>query len=353
MKIQSHAFTALTTTAIALVLTVATGAQNPPSRSTDGQNTQRPQLPNRYRTIEDFVTMPSGRVMGSTNAINVDATGNIWVFERCGANSCANSTLDPILQFDPSGKLIRSFGAGKFVFPHGIEFDKDGNVWIVDAGVVDGVKGNQIIKYAPDGRILLELGKPGVRGTGPGEFNEPSDLAIAPNGDLYVADGHINTQSNRRIVHLTKDGTFIEAWGTAGTGPGQFDNPHSLAIDSKGRIFVGDRTNNRIQILSPRGEFIAEWRQFGRPSGVRILNDVLYVADSESRNVPGQYGYNPGFHRGIYIGSVNDGVVTEFIPDPMPRGNASFPEGITVDRSGVIWGASIGDRNVLKFVRAR
>jgi hypothetical protein len=352
MNSQARTVAFAVVAALVAVTTTRLVAQNSPARSTSGQNTERPSLPNRYRTIENFVTMPSGRAMGSTNAINVDAKGNIWVFERCGANSCANSTVDPILQFDPSGKLIRSFGGGKFVFPHGIEFDKDGNVWIVDAGVVDGVKGNQIVKYAPDGRILLELGKPGIRGNGPGMFNEPSDLAIAPNGDLYVADGHINPQSNRRIVHLKSDGTFIEAWGTPGTGPGQFDNPHSIALDSKGRIFVGDRTNNRIQILSPRGEFIAEWRQFGRPSGVRILNDVLYVADSESRNVPGEYGYNPGFHRGIRIGSVNDGIVTEFIPDPAPRGNASFPEGITVDRSGVIWGASIGDRNVLKFVRA-
>src|SRR4029077_2181186 len=312
-----------------------------------------PNLPNPYRTVENIVTMPTGRTMGSTNAINVDAKGNIWVFERCGVNSCAESTLDPILQFDPSGKLLRSFGAGKFVFPHGIEFDRDGNVWIIDAGVVEGVKGSQIFKYSPDGRVLLELGKPGVRSTNSSRdlFNEPSDLAIAPNGDLYIADGHINTASNRRILHMTREGKFIEQFGMPGTGPLQFDNPHSLAIDSKGRIFVGDRTNNRIQILSPRGEFIAEWHQFGRPSGVRIVNDVLYVADSESRNVPGIYGYTHGFHRGIYIGSVKDGKVTAFIPDPHPNGGASFPEGITVDKAGTIWGASIGDRKVLKFVR--
>jgi streptogramin lyase len=315
------------------------------------QNLDMPKLPNPYRTIMDFVTMPAGRTMGSTNAINVDAKGNIWVFERCGANSCADSNLDPILEFDPSGKLIRSFGKGMFVFPHAIEFDRDGNVWIVDAGVVDGVKGNQIFKFTPEGTVLLALGKAGVRGTTPDLFNEPSDLAIAPNGDLYIADGHINTQSNRRIVHLTKEGKFIEAWGRPGTGPGEFDNPHSIALDSTGRIFVGDRTNNRVQILSPRGQFIAEWRQFGRPSGVRIHNDILYVADSESRNAPGQYGHNPGFHRGIYIGSVKDGKVTTFIPDPAPKGGASFPEGITVGRDGIIWGASIGDRNVLKFVR--
>ena len=329
------------------------GRQNAGQQSAGQQNLELPNLPNPYRTVSDFVTMPAGRVMGSTNAINVDGKGNIWVFERCGANSCADSNVDPILEFDPSGKLIRSFGAGKFVFPHALEFDRAGNLWIVDAGVVDNVKGNQIFKYSPGGQVLLALGKPGVRGdnTSRDFFNEPSDIAIAPNGDLYVADGHINTESNRRIVHLTSDGKFIEAWGTKGTGPGQFDNPHSLALDSAGRIFIGDRTNNRIQILSSHGEFIAEWRQFGRPSGVRILNDVLYVADSESRNVPGQYGYNPGYHRGIRIGSVKDGVVTAFIPDPAPKGNASFPEGITVDKAGVIWGASIGDRNVLKFVR--
>jgi sugar lactone lactonase YvrE len=336
---------------LTLTATVAitAGGQAPGNQ----QNLELPKLPNPYRTVYDIVKMPAGRTMGSTNAINVDAKGNIWVFERCGANSCAESTVDPILEFDPSGQLIRSFGAGKFVFPHGIEFDRAGNIWIVDAGVVDGAKGNQITKYSPDGKILLELGKRGVRGTNESRdlFNEPSDLAIAPNGDLYVADGHINKESNRRIVHLTADGKFIEAWGMPGTGPGQFDNPHSLAIDSSGRIFVGDRTNNRIQILSPRGQFIAEWRQFGRPSGVRIHNDVLYVADSESRNVPGEYGYNPGFHRGIYIGSVKDGKVTSFIPDPSPKGNASFPEGITVGKDGVIWGASIGDRNVMKFVR--
>jgi sugar lactone lactonase YvrE len=348
-----RASTALALFVVPLGCVLIAFADAPAGRSTNAQdhNLIAPNLPNPYRTVENIVTMPPGRTLGSTNAINVDSKGHIWVFERCGANSCADSTVDPILEFDASGKFMRSFGAGQFVFPHGVIFDNNDNMWIVDAGVVENVKGNQIFKYSPDGKILLTLGKPGVRGTAPGLFNEPSDLAIAPNGDIYVADGHINTASNRRIVHLSKDGAFIEAWGTPGTGPLQFDNPHSIALDSKGRIFVGDRTNNRIQILSPRGAFIAEWRQFGRPSGVRIHNDVLYVADSESRNLPGQYGYNPGFHRGIYIGSVNDGVVTAFIPDPKPNGAASFPEGITVDKSGTIWGASIGDRRVMKFVR--
>ncbi len=314
------------------------------------QNTEPEPLPNPYRTIENVVTMPEGRAMGSTNAVDVDSQGNIWVAERCGANRCTDSDVAPILQFDPSGRLLRSFGAGMFVFPHGVVVDDDDNVWVVDAGVAEG-KGNQIFKFSPTGEVLMTLGQAGVRGDGPNLFNEPSALAIAPNGDIYVADGHIAQASNARIVRLTKDGEFIEAWGTKGDGPGEFDCPHSIALDSQGRIFVADRTNNRIQILSPRGEFIAEWRQFGRPSALRIRNDILYVSDSESRAAEGSYGYNPGWHRGIRIGSVAGGVVAAFIPDPNPRGGTSTAEGIAVDEEGNIWGASVGDRVVKKYVR--
>lgn len=315
------------------------------------QYTDLPTLPNTYRTYEDVVRMPEGRVMGSGNAVDVDSEGNIWVFERCGQNTCLGSDLDPILKFSPEGELLISFGSGMFVFPHGIIVDEEDNIWVVDAGVEEGVKGNQIFKFNQQGEILLELGQPGIRGDGPNLFNEPSDLAIAPNGDLYIADGHINPESNRRIVHMTNEGEFIEAWGSRGTGPLQFDCPHSLAIDSMGRIFVGDRTNNRLQILSAEGELLGVWEHFGRPSGVRIHNDILYVVDSESRNVEGQYGYNPGYHRGIRIGSVIDGIITEFIPDPDPSGSTSFPEGISVDDNGVIWGASVGNRKVTKFVK--
>jgi sugar lactone lactonase YvrE len=314
------------------------------------QNDLLPNIPNSYDIVRDIVSMPDGRVMGSGNAVDVDSQGNIWVFERCGANSCSDSTVDPILKFSPEGNLLNSFGAGMFVFPHGIIVDDEDNLWIVDAGVEDGVKGNQIFKFNQQGEILIELGQPGIRGDSPGLFNEPSDLAIGPDGSLYIADGHINPESNRRIVHLTAEGEFIEAWGSKGYGPLQFECPHSLAVDSQGRIYVGDRTNNRLQVLSPDGELLAIWTHFGRPSGVRIHNDTLYVVDSESRALEGQYGYNPGWHRGIYVGSL-DGLVTDFIPDPSPSGGTSFPEGISVDDNGVIWGASVGDREVIKFVQ--
>ena len=316
------------------------------------QNTERDPLPNPYETVSDVVTMTDGRVMGSSNAVDVDSHGNIWLFERCGANNCSDSDVDPILQFDPEGKLLQSFGGGMFVFPHGIVIDDDDNVWTVDAGVAEG-KGNQIIKFSPEGEVLMTIGQPGVRGETETLLNEPSDLAVAPNGDIYVADGHISQQSNTRIVRFDRTGRFVTAWGSRGTGPGQFDCPHSLALDSEGRVFVGDRTNNRLQIFSPDGDFIAEWKQFGRPSGVRILNDVLYVVDSESRAAEGQYGYNPSWHRGIRIGSVDDGVVTTFIPDPNPHGATSHPEGISVADDGTIWGASVGDRTVWKWVETQ
>ena len=316
------------------------------------QNSVLPDYPNSYEIVRNIVDFPEGRSMGSGNAIDVDSKGNIWVFERCGGNNgaCPESDVDPVLQFTPDGDLHFSFGSGMFVWPHGVVVDDDDNLWLIDAGIIEGEKGNQIFKFTPEGELLLVLGEPGIRGEAPGEFNEPSDLAIGADGTLYIVDGHINPESNRRIVHMTADGQFIEAWGEKGYGPLQFEGPHAIAVDSRGRMYVGDRTNNRLQVLSPKGELLAIWTHWGRPSGIRILGDTLYAVDSESRAAVGEYGYNPGWHRGIYVGSL-DGVVTDFIPDPSPTGATSFPEGIAVSDDGVIWGASVGDQEVLKFVK--
>ena len=319
-------------------------------------------LPNLYRIVTNWAQLPDGRKWGSTSGVAIGPDGNIWTYDRCGGNSCADSNLAPILEFEPSGKLLMNFAAGMFILPHGIFVDKDGNVWVTygvggmatsdDAGKHG--KGHQIFKFSPDGKVLMTLGKAGVPGNTRDTFNRPSAVAIARNGDIFVADGHgspPNSQVNARIVKFTKDGKFIKEWGKLGSAPGEFNAPHTLAFDSKGRLFVGDRSNNRIQIFDQDGKFIAEWKQFGRPSGIFIDQaDIIYVADSESTDQPG-YGYNPRCMRGIRIGSAKDGKVTAFIPDPAQKGASSAAEGVAVDHEGNVYGAEVGPMDLKKYVK--
>ena len=304
--------------------------------------------PNPYTTIANWGQLPEGRTWGSTSAIDVAPDGHIWVAERCGANTCAGSNLPSILEFDPSGKLLRSFGAGLFIFPHGFLVDKEGNVWVTDAQGKDG-KGHQVFKFSPDGKLLLTLGKAGVAGSGNDEFNQPSDVAVAPNGDIFVADGH-DSGSNMRIVKFTKEGKFIKTWGKPGSAPGEFNVPHGLTFDSKGRLFVADRANNRLQIFDQEGTVLEEWKQFSRLSGIYIdQNDILYGADSESNTKR-----NPGWKRGIRVGSVRDGKVIAFIPDPVENPDASATsgaEGVAADPNGTIFGAEVGPKMVKKYVK--
>jgi DNA-binding beta-propeller fold protein YncE len=305
-------------------------------------------FPNPYRAVDNWGTLPEGRSWGSTCGVAIAPDGNIWVVDRCGANTCAGSNLAPILKFDRSGKLLKSFGQGLFVFPHGIFVDRKGNVWVTDAQGKDG-KGHQVIKFSPEGKVVLTLGKAGIAGDAPGLFNQPSSVVVAPDGDIFVADGHGGT-SNARIVKFSKTGKFIKTWGNKGSAPGEFDTPHAIAMDSKGRIFVGDRGNNRIEIFDQEGNFISEWKQFGRPSGIFIArDDTMYVADSESRNQN-----HPGWARGIRIGSATDGSVMAFIPDAEPDPEhhvTSAAEGVAADDKGNLYGAEVGAKDVKKYVK--
>jgi mono/diheme cytochrome c family protein/sugar lactone lactonase YvrE len=309
--------------------------------------------PNPYRTVENFFQMPEGRRWGSTSAITLDRAGNFWIAERCGANTCAGSPLDPVLQFDPSGKLLKSFGAGKFVFPHGILVSSDGSIWVVDGQGRNGI-GHQVIRFTPDGKEIMRFGKAGIPGDTPETLNQPNCVIEAPDGDIFIADGHSVGTGNARVLKFAKDGRFIKSWGSHGSGPGQFEMPHALAFDSQGRLFVADRGNNRIQIFDQDGRYLDQLTRFGRPSGIFIdKNDVLYVADSESRDKEG-YGHNPGWKRGIRVGSLKDGLVTAFIPDPEPNQEnlaTSAAEGVAADSAGNVYGAEVGPKGIRKYVR--
>src|SRR5260370_12888421 len=307
--------------------------------------------PNPYRTVEHWFTLPEGRTMGSTSAVFVAPGGHIWVAERCGANTCADSSVAPILEFDESGRLLKSFGANLFVFPDSSLMDNEGNLWVTDGQGKDR-KGHQVFKLSQDGKILMTLGNAVVAGDGPDTFNQPNAVAIARDGAIFISDGHNAGRGNARVVKFSKDGRFLKQWGGHGSAPGHFEVPHTLAFDSKGRLFVGDRANNRIQIFDQEGRFLEEWKQVSLPSGIFIdKNDVIYVTDSESTDKEG-YGHNPGWKRGIRVGSAKDGRVIAFIPDPSP-GTAitTAAEGVAADAQGNIYGAEVGPKGVKKYVR--
>ena len=344
--ITRSAFSAILAS-VALLMVAATSAAQPSYAPKNDES-------NPYQPGASWGQLPDGRKWGSTAGVDLAPDGTIWAYDRCGGNSCATSPVAPILHFDTSGKLIASFGAGMFNFPYGIGVDRDGNVWVTDHGVnPPNGKGQVVYKFSTDGKVLMTLGTPGVAGNGPDTFNQPSDVFVAPNGSIFVADGH-GPQTNARIVKFDKNGKFVKAWGMHGGGDAELEGPHALAMDSRGRLFVGDRTNNRVQVFDQEGKLLASWKQFGRPSGVFIdRNDMLYVTDSESRedNKPGDYGYNPGVKRGIRIGSVRDGKVIAFIPDPKPTGGSSTSEGVAVDRQGNVYGAEVGPRDMKKYAK--
>ena len=343
-------------------------------------------LPNPYQTVAGFFKLPEGRKWGSTSAVDVDKDGtSIWVAERCGENKCADasgkmSPLDPVLKFDATGKLVKSFGAGMVAFAHGIHVDRDGNIWVTDANdnrpvaargrsgggeapvpaPGAGTVGHQVIKFSPDGKVLMRLGKAGVAGNPPEALTEPNDVVTAPNGDIFVAEGHAGQNQNAppdtvaRISKYSKDGKFIKSWGKLGTGPGEFRTPHSLAFDSRGRLFVADRGNVRLQIFDQDGKFLEETKAFSRLSGIYIdKNDMLYGADSESSVTS-----HPGFwNRGIRIGSAKDLKPIYLIPDPdnpdptKTTSGTSAAEGVVVDLKGNVYGAEVGPRAVKRYVK--
>src|SRR3954471_16080 len=304
--------------------------------------------PNPYRRDANWAQLPSGLKWGAVIGAEPGPDGSIYVVHRCFENSCAGRPEPPILKFNASGMFLESWGAGAYVFPHGLFVDAQANVWVTDAQAKDG-KGHQVFKYDQHGKLLMTIGVAGAQGRGGSDEEklfQPTDVVVAPNGDVFVSEGHVIGGPINRISKWSKDGRFLTAWGKSGSGPGEFDTPHALAMDSQGRLFVADRNNNRIQIFDQGGTLLDQWTQFSRPSGIYIdRRDVLYVADSESGSVAKAHG---DWKRGIRIGSARDGRVTAFIPDPdVTATTTSAAEGVAADARGILYGAEVGPKRLM------
>ena len=323
---------------------------------------------NPYRVIRDWATLSlEKRPWGGSNGVAIGRDGkSVWATDRCSPGTtpgCLGTKANPVHLFDESGKEIRSFGGGLFVWPHGVHVDREGNVWVTDARAPssedlknfpsESKKGSVVIKFSPEGKVLMMLGKPGVRGNPPESLTDPTAVVTDPaNGDVYIAESHTDvTDPNLvgRISVFDRTGKFLRVIGKAGTGPGEFRTPHALAFDSQGRLVVADRHNHRIQVLTKSGQFILEYDAFGRTSGLAIdKNDVIYTTDSESTEK-----VHPGWQRGVRIGSLSDGKVTMFIPPHMTPNSAdgAMGEGIAIDAAGNIYSAEATLRGVTKFAR--
>ena len=320
---------------------------------------------NPYRVIRDWAHI-EGRPWGGSNGVAIDHDGKtVWATDRCSPGTtpgCLGTKANPIHHFDESGKEIKSFGGGMFVWPHGIHVDRDGNIWVTDARAptADDLKkfsgeqdkGSVVVKFSPEGKVLMTLGKSGVRGNPPGALTDPTDVVTDPtNGDVYVAESHTDvTDPNLvgRVSVFDKNGKFLRVIGRTGSGPGEFRTPHALEFDSQGRLIVADRHNHRIQILTKDGKFVREYDDFGRTSGMAIdKNDVIYTADSESTE-----RVHPGWLRGIRIGNLKDGKVGMFIPPHKTDApDGAMGEGIAIDAAGNIYTAEATLRGVTKYVK--
>lgn len=314
---------------------------------------------------EPWAKLPDGRGMGSPGGIEIDIDGeSLWAIVRCGDDGtprgsqtyCDNSDLDPIIKFDSDGNVVTMFGSRMFSWPHGIHVDRDGNVWVTEAGESEPgasrVFGHQVFKFSPEGEVLMTLGEAGVPGDGPNHFIQPSDVITAPNGDIFVVDGHA-TDGNNRIVKYSSDGTFIKAFGGTGYGPGQLRGPHAIAMDGEGRLFVADRQNQRIVIFDQDGNYINRWTQFGMPSDIAIDDDGrVYVADSES-----DLEQNPGWEKGVRVGNVETGWVEYFMLDtgdnPPITAGGSGAESLTVDANGNIFAGEPRPQRLRKYIKVR
>jgi DNA-binding beta-propeller fold protein YncE len=340
----------------------APAAAPPAAAATGGNPISGVGMPNPAPNVtRNWGQLPAGRKWGTSAGIDIDPKdGHIWAYERCGAGTagggpvdCENNPVDPVFKFDRNtGAVLANIGKGTMITPHGIHVDKDGNVWIADfAGNKAGTKGHQVHKFSPTGQVLLSLGTAGKPGNADGQFNQPNDVVTGPDGSIYVSDGHdgqgMTTQAlvtagleraaTARISKFTPEGKFVKSWGKIGVRHGEFRTPHALAFDSKGRLWVADRGNHRLEIFDQEGAYLESRYAYGRISGLFFKGDTVYAIDSES----GPFNH-VGWRNGVRIGPLDEDRITAMVPpferdDRVYQGTAG--EGVAVDADGNVYAA--------------
>lgn len=288
--------------------------------------------PAPYHLVSGWPIPPPGEPIGAVSWVDADAAGNVYAFRRCPTlPACVDGHPRPqdppgnVWLFGPDGRFVKSLAAGNAKEAHGLLIDRNGFMWTTD------VQRHTVKKMKLDGTVVMTLGKDGVPGETSETFNMPTNVWVAANGDLFVTDGY----GNQRMVKFDRHGKFLKAWGTKGTGPGQFRLPHAVIQDGRGRVLVADRcglgatrcTDGRIQIFDSDGKFLTDWKQLNglnyQPFALAINDqDQLFVADTVNRK--------------IWILNAESGAVLETID------NVTGAHGMSMDHTGDIYIANVG-----------
>jgi len=297
-----------------------------------------------YRVVHDWPRMPSNEMLDEVSAVAVGRKGDVLVLTRGGRKWPENDRLDvsPITKptiwvfNSKDGRLVNRWGAGLFAMPHSLTVDEAGDVWVADVAL------HQVFKFSPRGKLLLTLGERGIPGDDQRHFNRPSDVAIGPDGSIFVSDGY----GNNRVVKFDPAGKFLRAWGKKGAGAGEFNLPHAIGVDGRGRVYVNDRGNSRIQCFDADGHFLFQWKgpPFVNPQDVKIgRSGRAYVVQSGDEAPPDEAGVLVLSGDGMVLGRVGrfgnyDG---QFVD----------PHWVAVDSNEDVYVADFTGRRVQKFSR--
>jgi len=295
-----------------------------------------------YKVDPNWPKRPANIVWDSVPGVAVDGQDRVWIFTR---------STPPVQVYDSDGKFVRAWGEGVIRAPHHMKFDPKGMLWLADVG------DNVVVQCTPEGKVLKVLGTRGEAGEDETHFNKPTDMVVTSDGDVFVTDGYLNS----RVVHFDRNGKFVKAWGTRGTGPGQFSLPHAITLDSQGRLYVADRNNVRIQVFDQDGRFIDQWTNLLVPWGLWITqNDKIWVCGSSPmpwREKDGALGCPPKDQ--LFMKFAPSGKLLQLWTIPKGEdglekpGQLNWVHAIALDSQGNIYAGDIKGKRVQKFVKQR